>query len=452
MQYYKPAGDYFVGDCMPFFHDGVFRLYYLLDHGHHGDLGGLGGHQWAQASTTDLVHWTHHPLALPISDESEGSICTGSVFFWQGTYYAFYATRLRDWKQHASLATSTDGVHFTKAGGILAAPPDGYSAFHYRDPVVIRQADTGEFRLLITAERENHPIAGRGGCLDHLVSRDLSTWRPCGPLILPGFHDVPECPDYFFWNGWYYLVFSNGGVARYRMSRQPLGPWERPAMDLLDGGASRVMKTAAFGAKRRIGVSWIGMRADDQDRGGLLFGGNAVFRELVQHADGSLGTRPVPEMQPPARETFMPTPVALTNGAQGAPGRVKLEALLGMDAAAVGGLPRDFRLTAEVSGVSGPGVFGLRLRRDGKGADSGYDLCLDPTEGTVRLHGQGLTRVTELRRPIRLEVTARGSIIDVCIDERRCVVDRCPEQQGDGLLFYAWNAAVTFANIRVMEL
>lgn len=47
-QYFKPDGDFFVGDCMPFFHVGTFRLFYLLDENHHGALGGLGGHQWAQ--------------------------------------------------------------------------------------------------------------------------------------------------------------------------------------------------------------------------------------------------------------------------------------------------------------------------------------------------------------------------------------------------------------------
>src|SRR5512137_419921 len=109
-QYFKPEGNYFAGDCMPFYHAGTFRLYYLLDENHHGALGGLGGHQWAQASSSDLVHWEHHPLAIPLTEEHEGSICTGSVFFYQDTYYGFYATRMRDWTQHLSLATSRDGI------------------------------------------------------------------------------------------------------------------------------------------------------------------------------------------------------------------------------------------------------------------------------------------------------------------------------------------------------
>jgi hypothetical protein len=74
MQYFTPDGDFFVGDCMPFFHEGTFHLFYLLDEQHHQGKGGLGGHQWAHASSTDLEHWIHHPLALAIDEEWECSI------------------------------------------------------------------------------------------------------------------------------------------------------------------------------------------------------------------------------------------------------------------------------------------------------------------------------------------------------------------------------------------
>jgi hypothetical protein len=84
MQYWKPDGAFFVGDCIPFCHDGVYHLFYLLDENHHQGLGGMGGHQWAHATTSDLVHWQHHPLALAIDEEWERSICTGTPYFHDG--------------------------------------------------------------------------------------------------------------------------------------------------------------------------------------------------------------------------------------------------------------------------------------------------------------------------------------------------------------------------------
>ena len=66
MQYFKPEGLFFAGDPMPFFHDGVFHLFWLLDENHHKGKGGLGGHQWAHSSSRDLIHCEQHPLALAI--------------------------------------------------------------------------------------------------------------------------------------------------------------------------------------------------------------------------------------------------------------------------------------------------------------------------------------------------------------------------------------------------
>ncbi len=34
----------------------------------------------------------------------ECSLCTGSVFHHDSTFYAFYATRRKDWSEHLSLA------------------------------------------------------------------------------------------------------------------------------------------------------------------------------------------------------------------------------------------------------------------------------------------------------------------------------------------------------------
>ena len=82
---------------------------------------GLGGHQWAHSSTTDLVHWEHHPLAIPLGKPGEvdsGSVCTGLVFEHDGVFCAFYAGRVRNEDgsatQHVCLATSQDCVRFAK--------------------------------------------------------------------------------------------------------------------------------------------------------------------------------------------------------------------------------------------------------------------------------------------------------------------------------------------------
>jgi len=453
MQYFKPNGEnFFAGDCMPFFHEGVFHLYYLLDESHHAALGGLGGHQWAHASSTDLAHWTQHEMAIAITEPWEGSICTGSLLYDKGLYYGFYATRMRDRTQHLSLATSQDGIRFQKTlPNPLASPPDGYNAYHYRDPHMFRDDQTGLYHLLVTACLDPYPVHDRGGCLAHLTSPDLATWTLQPPSLLSGLPDVPECPDYFFWKGWYYLIFSHGGTAHYRLSRRPLGPWRRPRVDTFDGAAAHVMKTAAFTGDRRIGAAWVGTRAGNKDSGALQFGGHVVFRELVQGADGSLGTTFPPEMIPGTADQLPLQPIPLTPGATITAGRVRLQATEGLEVAMLEGVPLESRIKMVVRADADAAEFGLCLKGAGQ-LRSGYDLRFLPIEGRVELFDCAVTAVDGLTNQFTLDIVLKNDLIDVCIDQRRCIVNRCPELRGDRLFVYALNSDVAFDDITVRPL
>jgi hypothetical protein len=452
MQYFKPESpEQFVGDCMPFYHDGAFYLFYLLDQGHHAALGGLGGHQWALATTQDLVHWEHHPLAIPITDENEGSICTGSTFYHAGTYYGFYATRERDRTQHLSLATSEDGITFRKVNPKLGSPPPGYNPFDYRDPFVFRNEERGEFHMLATASLLPYPLAGHGGCLAHLVSTDLHQWQVQDPFLIPGLPGAPECPDYFFWNGWYYLIFSHALVAHYRISPNPFGPWLRPPVDTFDGAWAGVMKTAPFHDNRRIGVAWIGTREGDRDEGRRQWGGHAIFRELVQHEDGALGTKFPAEMIPAesARPNISFSPVI--GEVQTGNNDVRLSAHQGLSVASLDGAPSDLYMRLTVEPRTASAEFGLRLRASADYA-SGYELCFHPYEERVTLHDTAIFGVTALDQTFSFEIILKDGIIDVCIDNRRCIINRCPERSGDHLFLFCRNGDIMFREIEVWPL
>ncbi|MEZ4868285.1 MAG: hypothetical protein R3C14_43555 [Caldilineaceae bacterium] len=448
-QYFRPGGRFFAGDAMPFSHAGVFHLFYLLDEEHHQALGGLGGHQWAHATTTDLAEWVHQPLAIGITDASEGSICTGSVFFHDGVYYGFYATRNRDRTQHLSLATSHDGIHFTKQQpNPLAVPGPGYSPYHFRDPFVFRNEATGPFHMLVTAKLEPYPVTGYGGCLAHLVSSDLHQWEQVEPFVIPGHADVPECADLFAWNGWYYLIFSNSLVARYRMARHPLGPWQTPPVDILDGRLARVMKTAAFTGNRRLGVAWLGTREGNRDDGRLQWGGHLLFRELLQQEDGTLHIRFAPELALPTGPVLQHILTPLTGGVMAGDTALRLDGDQGLAVAMLTDIPQNVRITLTVEPTTGTGVYGLSLRSTADFAD-GYELLLDPIARMVRLHEEAIYAVEGLDRPLCLEIVFYEDMIDVCVDERRCIINRCPERRGDRLYLFAHNSAITVTDLQI---
>lgn len=453
MQYYRPEDErYFVGDCMPFFHDGVFHLYYGRDEEHHALLGGLGAHERAHLSSPDLIQWTEHPLAIPLTETWEGSVCTGSTFFHDGTFYGFYAVRKPDWTQQLGLATSKDGIHFQKLTDLpFAAPPQGYHPLHYRDPFVFQNKETGLFHMLITAWDQTYPLPNLGGCVAQLVSDDLWNWQVQDPFLIPGLPGAPECPDYFEWNGWYYLIFSNGLRARYRMSRRPLGPWERPPVDVLDGPWSSVMKTAPFHNNRRIGVAWLGTRVDDKDTGKRQWGGNAVFRELVQHEDGTLGVKFPPELIPPAEPALQRPlePVAGDVSSQG--NRLHLANAAGLAVAAMTDVPPNIRIT--LTAIPAPHVrsFGLRLREEGI-FERGYELRLTPLEKRIDLFDASLFAIADLDRPVRLDIVVMDDILDVSVNEQHCLINRCPELKGSRIEFFGQNGAITFDSIQVRPL
>lgn len=141
LQYFRPKGDLFVGDCMPFAHNGTYYFYWLLDSAHHRSLNGLGGHQWVVSSTTDLRTWKQHPVVLGIDEEWEKSICTGSIVYYKKVFYAFYATRLLTGEgkvnEQLSYATSDDGINFNKQkpNPFYTSAP-GYSKRDFRDPKI----------------------------------------------------------------------------------------------------------------------------------------------------------------------------------------------------------------------------------------------------------------------------------------------------------------------------
>jgi beta-fructofuranosidase len=460
MQYFKPPGLYFVGDCMPFSHQGVFHLYYLLDENHHQGLNGLGGHQWAHASTKDLIHWEHHPLALALSAENEGSICTGSVFFHAGVYHAYHGTRLRDWTQHLSHATSQDGIRFSKDPVPLGFPPAGYSPLHYRDPFVY-QDEAGKFQMLITAQIEAYPLYQRGGCLLRLSSADLQSWTVEKPFLIPGgekeYGSIPECPDLFYWKGWYYLLFGIHLQTHYRMARALSGPWLRPAVDVLDNQLLAVMKTAPFGAGRRIGAGWVGCRKGNHADGQPQWGGNVVFRELVQFADGSLGTRFPAEMIPTRAEPIPLQFCPLTPGCCILPAvpsslpAVRIEAPDTLEAGKAEGLPPNFYLSCRVNPRAGSTRFGLGLRGEGNMAKH-YDLAFSPYKHQVDLEKECLDCVAGLDQPFDLEIVVVDDLIDVCIGHSRSLINRLPELKGNQLFLFCENGAVSFEQIEIRPL
>ncbi|MCM8768090.1 MAG: hypothetical protein NC911_00150 [Candidatus Omnitrophica bacterium] len=445
-QYFKPEKK-FAGDAMPFFHQGIFHVYYLLDENHHQSRNGLGGHQWAHLSTKDLVDWQEHPVAIPITEDWEGSICTGSVFYHDGLYHAFYATRKTDRTQHLSHAVSEDGVTFRKTHpNPFLSPPAGFSPYHFRDPFVF-QSESGNFLMLVTAMKENPGCAGQG-CVLRLTSRDLWAWQAEEPFYLLEEELAPECPEYFVWNQYHYLLFSLNLATHYRISDSPFGPWLKPEVDILGCRLEAVMRTAPFSSGRRLGVAWLGTRVSNLNHGEIQWAGQLVFREIIQLQDGYLGTRFIPEMMP---ETGQPIDFSLkevTPEVQAEGQQVKLSGTNKAAEAKITNLPAAYRLNCLVVPGGKNACYGLVFGQQNQ-ALSASCLRFNTTDRTVHLGKEGREKVEGLTSPFSLDIIVIRDIIDVEIGRKRCLINRLPEGRGISLTLFARNGEVTFKKMAI---
>ena len=285
IQYWTPDGhDAWVGDVAPGFFGGRLHVFYLFDRRHHGSKGGAGGHFFAHLSSADLAHWVEHPPAVPIEEWRE-TLGTGTPFVHEGRLclaYGLHTERLSKdpgLPAGATYAVSEDGIRFRKTGRIVHPT---------RNPTVYNRPDG----LLGLA-------AGYDG-----QSGLWTAARPEGPWTLRD-ATLPtrgDCPCPFEWNGHRYVLQGFGGFA-HSATGEP-GTWEDwAAAGLAPYDGLAVPMVAPFGANRRILAGWLGFHDE------AWWGGWLVFRELVRFPDGALGTKWVPEIEPPSPpETFAAEP------------------------------------------------------------------------------------------------------------------------------------------------
>jgi hypothetical protein len=459
LQYWRPRGfNTFVGDCMPAYYDGEFHLHYLFDRHHHRSKWGMGAHQFAHASSKDLVHWKHHPMAVKITEQYECSIGTGKIVPHRGTYRAFYIQHgRRCWFKDAPYAgdtihaaTSADGLHFRK--DLHPVVPWVYLRRQDGDPGDINPdiypyESGSRFYLSLSGEKI-------------WVSGDLKEWEEAKGFDT--FKDIGKgiCSSYFHWNGWYYLMSSGG----YRMSREPLKPgwpWTQPENPATQEGLG-VPEVAAFKGNRYLMAGFLG---------GAEYAGEAVFRELVQHGDGVLGTKWPAEMIPrggaPLRLMFE----ALGGDVAYSGGAIRVSAPAGFVVGVFKAVPQDVRITLRVKPAAGCPAFGLCVRGVGR-YEGGCELRFEPARQRVQYGSPanggmapdskpgssfssvfGIEGVSGLDQAFQLDIVVKDDIVDACIDNRRTIISRRPDRpQGDRLFFFANGGEMVFEDITVRQL
>lgn len=270
---WQPGNGVFVGDCMPYRKDDEYHVLYLKDRHRHKSKWGLGAHQWEHISTKDFKTWLVHPMAVPITNSEEGSICTGSWIRNGDREYLYYTVRRgRGIPAPICRSISEDGYHFVKDKQFGFVVSDKYHAESARDPKVIKGND-GLFHMFLTTSlvKENR------GCLAHYVSGDMETWTEVEePIYIAPGADQPECSDYFVYKGRYYLIFSLRLQAHYMFSDKPFENFVEPKDSIIP--CASVPK----------GAEWNGKLIFTGFKGIGGYGGSLTFKAATAAENGEL--------------------------------------------------------------------------------------------------------------------------------------------------------------------
>lgn len=270
---WRPGNGVFVGDCMPYVNDGRYHVLYLKDRHHHKSKWGMGAHQWEHISTSDFKSWQVHPMAVPITNSEEASICTGSFINGGDKQYLYYTIRRgKGLPAIVARSASYDGYHFEKDTAFGFVVSEKYNSQVARDPKVFKGEDGVYHMILTTVFLEEDR-----GCLAHYISNDLEKWQECdAPLYKVENSDHPECPDYFKYKGKYYLVFSIRGRARYLVSNKPFEGFEQIDNSLIP--CAGVPKCAEWNGK----LIFTGFEPIDG------YAGTMTFKSATADKDGKL--------------------------------------------------------------------------------------------------------------------------------------------------------------------
>jgi len=290
-----------------------FNGHYHAFYQHHPFSADWGPMHWGHAISDDMVHWRHQPIALAPDSEVDRDGCfSGSAVVDNGRLALIYTghrwlAEVGDDSQICEvqcLATSEDGITFTKHGVILQ-PPEGI--MHFRDPKVWYEA--GSWWMVIGARDSQQ----RGQVLLYR-GKSLTDWTLERVLAQAGQGEgyMWECPDFFALGQHHYLLCSPQGIAaqgdRFMNLFQSgviAGHWsageaftEQQAFSELDHGHDFYAPQSFVAADgRRILFAWMDMwESPMPSKQEGWCGCFTLPRELTEE-EGQLRQRPVRELQ-----------------------------------------------------------------------------------------------------------------------------------------------------------
>ncbi len=288
------------GDVMNFYYNGEYHLMYLLDRRHHGSRNGNGAHYIMHMTTENLVDWCEQEPIDKI-DKPWKSFGTGTMFFYENKYYMSYGLhteRYEGKKEKQTASINAEGNAFL---------PKSFSAIFLENalPVGATYAESIDGKIFTPCEMVFHE--SRNPSI-YVIDNKLKLFSGYGkdgiwdsdglgkPFVKSEnsiqflnkiMKNTTECPSYFEWNGFKYLIIGFTGYFRtLKNSEEFISAYELNE-NIYDGLA--VPMVCEYKNNRRLMAGWLN---------GVGWASIICHRELIQDAKGTLNTKWVEEMLP----------------------------------------------------------------------------------------------------------------------------------------------------------
>ena len=249
-----------------------------------------GDMSWYHSVSSDMLHWTHLPLAFePTLGFPDSFGCfSGSAFAVGKRAYVVYTGVVESLPEKATIRDGSDKlqesqclafsddpdlIHWTKVPKpAVPLPPAGMAITGFRDPSVWREGDTYYMTV-------GSGLARIGGCVLLYRSTDLTTWEYLHPLISGTWNgkktpnpcddgEMWECPDFFALDGMHVLIYSTLGKVFWQSGKLDASTMKFTPRKtgLLDLDAFYAPKTQLDARGRRILWGWIPERRSEAAR------------------------------------------------------------------------------------------------------------------------------------------------------------------------------------------
>jgi beta-fructofuranosidase len=271
-----PAHNWMNDPNGPIFYHGRYHMF----HQYNPQSAIWGNMNWAHATSPDMIHWQHDPIAIsptPGGPDQDG-VFSGSAVLDNGRPTVIYTgvappdspldATLRDgrhtWRETQCLAVAQDEdlrIWKKLPQPVIATPPEGLKVTGFRDPALWREGD--RWMLVLGSG-----TSAKGGMILLYSSPDLRHWTYLHPLVEGANSsreadnpvdtgDMWECPDFFPLGDKHVLLISTMGKVRWKVGTYANQRFTPEKEGVVDWGSYYAAKTMLDRDGNRILWGWI---------------------------------------------------------------------------------------------------------------------------------------------------------------------------------------------------